>query len=131
VLTGVWAQKYNFVNLNVEHGLIQSQANALCQDQQGHLWIATMGGISRYDGQHFTGFSMNDGLANNIPFAKFLPITRGKSGFVDPMHPYTPCAKANGRKLHCTLQGRCHQDGQRQTFYLNLSGRKLKMSNKR
>lgn len=66
LLTGVWAQKYNFVNLNVEHGLIQSQANALCQDQQGHLWIATMGGISRYDGQHFTGFSMNDGLANNI-----------------------------------------------------------------
>ena len=69
VLTGVWAQKYNFVNLNVEHGLIQSQANALCQDQQGHLWIATMGGISRYDGQHFTGFSMNDGLANNICMA--------------------------------------------------------------
>ncbi|AEE49352.1 ligand-binding sensor domain-containing protein [Haliscomenobacter hydrossis] len=66
VLTGLWAQKYNFVNLNVEHGLIQSQALALCQDQQGHLWIATMGGVSRYDGQHFTGFSMNDGLANNI-----------------------------------------------------------------
>ena len=65
VLTGVWAQKYNFVNLNVEHGLIQSQANALCQDQQGHLWIATIGGVSRFDGQHFTSYSMNDGLPSN------------------------------------------------------------------
>lgn len=65
MLTGLWAQKYNFVNLNVEHGLIQSQANALCQDKQGHLWIATIGGVSRFDGQRFTSYSMNDGLPSN------------------------------------------------------------------
>lgn len=66
VIAGLWAQKYNFVNLNVEHGLIQSQANALCQDKQGHLWIATIGGVSRFDGQRFTSYSMNDGLPSNL-----------------------------------------------------------------
>lgn len=76
-MMGLWAQKYNFVNRNVEHGLIQSQTNSLCQDPQGHLWVATMGGISRYDGQHFTGYSMNDGLPSN-PCLSILSDRKGR-----------------------------------------------------
>jgi hypothetical protein len=30
-----FAQQYNFVNYSVEHGLIQSQINSLCQDNKG------------------------------------------------------------------------------------------------
>lgn len=57
-----WAQKYHFHNLTVEDGLIQSQATCLAQDKTGHLWIGTMGGLSRYDGKSFTNYTVNDGL---------------------------------------------------------------------
>lgn len=67
-LSGLYAtaQRYTFYNLNVENGLIQSQATSLVQDKSGHLWIGTLGGLSRYDGKNFVNYSVRDGLANNI-----------------------------------------------------------------
>ncbi|RYZ54402.1 MAG: hypothetical protein EOP49_05265, partial [Sphingobacteriales bacterium] len=59
------AQRYPFYNLNVENGLIQSQPRDMVQDKYGHLWIATLGGLSRYDGQSFVNYSVRDGLLSN------------------------------------------------------------------
>jgi ligand-binding sensor domain-containing protein/signal transduction histidine kinase len=59
------AQRYPFYNLNVENGLIQSQPRALVQDKLGHLWIGTLGGLSRYDGLTFTNYSVRDGMPGN------------------------------------------------------------------
>lgn len=59
------AQRYPFYNLNVENGLIQSQATSIIQDKFGHLWVGTLGGLSRYDGKSFTNFSVRDGMMNN------------------------------------------------------------------
>ncbi|HMH23293.1 MAG TPA: two-component regulator propeller domain-containing protein [Puia sp.] len=59
-------QKYSFFKYNVEEGLVQSQANAFCQDAAHHLWIATVGGISRFDGRQFRNFSQADGLLYNF-----------------------------------------------------------------
>lgn len=59
------SQKYNFVNWTVEDGLIQSQAAFICQDNYRQLWIATEGGISKFDGRKFTGYTVQDGLAAN------------------------------------------------------------------
>lgn len=59
------AQRYPFYNLNVENGLIQSQARALAQDKFGHLWIGTLGGLSRYDGKSFTNYTVRDGMLDN------------------------------------------------------------------
>ncbi|MDP3557387.1 MAG: two-component regulator propeller domain-containing protein [Bacteroidota bacterium] len=59
------AQKYNFVNWTVEDGLIQSQAAYICQDNYRQLWIATEGGISKFDGRRFTGYTSQDGLTSN------------------------------------------------------------------
>lgn len=61
----VAAQKYPFHNINVENGLIQSQAGALLQDKTGHLWIGTLGGLCRYDGKTFTNYTVRNGLLNN------------------------------------------------------------------
>jgi ligand-binding sensor domain-containing protein/signal transduction histidine kinase len=63
--THVSAQRYPFFNLNVENGLIQSQATSLVQDKYGHLWIGTLGGLSRYDGKTLTNYSVRDGLSDN------------------------------------------------------------------
>ncbi len=59
------AQKYNFVNWTVEDGLMQSQASYLCQDDYHQLWIATLGGVCRFDGKSFKGYTMQDGLLSN------------------------------------------------------------------
>lgn len=59
------AQRYPFYNLNVENGLIQSQSRTLAQDKYGHLWIGTLGGLSRYDGVDFANYSVRHGLLDN------------------------------------------------------------------
>ncbi|OSZ82009.1 hypothetical protein CAP35_01695 [Chitinophagaceae bacterium IBVUCB1] len=59
------AQRYPFYNLNVENGLIQSQVTSMVQDTYGHLWVGTLGGLSRYDGNTFTNFTVRDGMTDN------------------------------------------------------------------
>lgn len=61
----VHGQRYPFYNLSIEQGLIQSQAMCLAQDKAGHLWVGTLGGLSRYDGHSFTSYSVRDGLPDN------------------------------------------------------------------
>ncbi|MFT5375272.1 MAG: two-component system sensor histidine kinase/response regulator [Candidatus Latescibacterota bacterium] len=46
-------------------GLASTVVDAIHQDHNGYLWIGTQGGISRYDGEHFTTFTTADGLAYN------------------------------------------------------------------
>ncbi len=59
------AQRYPFHNLNVDDGLIQSQATCLTQDKSGNLWIGTLGGLSKYDGRNFTNYTIRNGMYSN------------------------------------------------------------------
>ena len=60
-----YGQRYSFHNLNVDEGLVQSQALCLTQDRTGNLWVGTMGGLSRYDGKTFTNYNMHNGLLSS------------------------------------------------------------------
>ncbi len=60
-----YGQRFPFYNLSVENGLIQSQVTAIKQDKFGHLWIGTIGGVSRYDGNSFKNYTIRDGLLDN------------------------------------------------------------------
>jgi signal transduction histidine kinase/ligand-binding sensor domain-containing protein len=61
------AQRYPFANIGIEQGLVQSQVFAMTQDDAGHLWVGTFGGLSRYDGNSFRSYTVRDGLpANNV-----------------------------------------------------------------
>lgn len=60
-----FSQQYNFINYSIEDGLAQSQVRAICQDDDGYIWMGTLGGVSRFDGVKFQNFSTNDGLINN------------------------------------------------------------------
>lgn len=65
-LTGqLGAQQYSFINYTNEDGLPQSQVRAITQDSLGFLWIATLGGVSRFDGYTFENFSVQDGMLGN------------------------------------------------------------------
>ena len=45
-------------------GLVQSQIHALHEDSDGYLWLGTLGGVSRWDGQEFVNFTTEDGLGS-------------------------------------------------------------------
>ncbi len=59
------AQKLSFQQYSVEQGLGQSQVSAICQDLNDNIWISTLGGISKFDGQSFTSYTESNGLADN------------------------------------------------------------------
>lgn len=65
IAINVAAQQYNFVNYSVEDGLVQSQVRAICQDDDGYIWIGTLGGLSQFNSKTFQNYSTKDGLLNN------------------------------------------------------------------
>jgi two-component sensor histidine kinase/ligand-binding sensor domain-containing protein len=59
------AQQFNLRNWSLEQGLPQSQVNDALQDHKAQLWVATMGGLSRFDGTSFHTFTKRDGMSSN------------------------------------------------------------------
>ena len=50
---------------NTDDGLAGSQVTGILEDRNGHIWISTDGGVSRYDGQTFATYTTKDGLPSN------------------------------------------------------------------
>lgn len=65
ITSGLQAQQYHFLNYSVDDGLAQTQVFSIAQNSKGYLWIATIGGVSRFDGIEFRNFSTRDGLYKN------------------------------------------------------------------
>lgn len=65
-VTGAFGQKYNFINLNVENGLVQSQVTTFSQDKNNELLIGTVGGLSVFDGTNFVNYNKSKGLSQNL-----------------------------------------------------------------
>ena len=63
--SSITSQSYSFINYSIQDGLAQSQATDILQDDKGYLWISSLGGLSRFDGQYFTNYSKEDGLVDN------------------------------------------------------------------
>ncbi|MFN8344090.1 MAG: two-component regulator propeller domain-containing protein [Spirosomataceae bacterium] len=61
-------QVYHFRHYDIFSGLGQSQVSDIEQDRFGYIWLSTRGGgLSRFDGLHFTTYRKEDNLpANNI-----------------------------------------------------------------
>lgn len=67
-----FAQTYHFTNYGVKDGLAQSNVSGIIQDSAGFYWLATDGGVSRFDGKNFINYTTEDGLADNNVSAIFL-----------------------------------------------------------
>ncbi|WP_242926659.1 two-component regulator propeller domain-containing protein [Pontibacter vulgaris] len=67
LLKGVplFSQQYNFRSWTLEDGLPQSQVNDVIQDKKGQLWLATRGGVSRFNGAEFYSYTKHHGLKSN------------------------------------------------------------------
>ena len=60
-------REYYFARVDRPGELGQSTVNALLQDRQGFLWIATQGGLHRYDGYSFLRFQHIPGDPDSLP----------------------------------------------------------------
>jgi len=61
----LFPQTPSFINYTTADGLASSTVYDLIQDRDGFIWIATMNGISRFDGTHFITYRTGDGLNSN------------------------------------------------------------------
>lgn len=59
------AQQFDFIEYSINEGLAHSQVRSIYQDDQGFLWIGTLGGASKFDGRKFVNYSEEDGLLGN------------------------------------------------------------------
>lgn len=59
------AAEFTFHNYSYENGIPREQVQALTQDGEGYLWLATTSGLIRYDGREFTTYTTRDGLSTN------------------------------------------------------------------
>ncbi|MGI8560992.1 MAG: two-component regulator propeller domain-containing protein [Luteimonas sp.] len=55
--------------ISVFDGLPSNRVNALAEDRQGYLWVATRDGLARYDGVGFRIWRVGDGLRDNFVWA--------------------------------------------------------------
>jgi HD-GYP domain-containing protein (c-di-GMP phosphodiesterase class II)/ligand-binding sensor domain-containing protein len=59
-----------------EDGLPQGSVTALAQTHDGYLWMATFGGLARFDGLSFAVF----GLADGLPSTRLLALFQDSTG---------------------------------------------------
>jgi diguanylate cyclase (GGDEF)-like protein len=59
----VCAQEYSFKSYGTAEGLNDLSIRAIYQDRMGFLWVATLNGFFRYDGERFEAF----GVAQGVP----------------------------------------------------------------
>lgn len=71
-----------FEQLSIEHGLPQSSAKAIIQDQQGFLWVGTEEGLARYDGYEFKVFKNNSDSSESISNNYVTALFEDKRGYI-------------------------------------------------
>lgn len=64
-----WPQHRLEKTFTMEDGLASNNLYAAFEDSKGYLWLATINGVSRFDGKEFYNFSSKDGLPDNEIFA--------------------------------------------------------------
>ncbi len=60
-----------------EDGLPQNSVNAIQQTRDGYLWLATFGGLARFDGVRFTVF---DASTPGLPSSRLLSLAEDRAG---------------------------------------------------
>jgi len=64
----LWSQSRGFKSYSVKEGLAQSNVMDIAEDRFGNLWLATLGGVSKFDGMTFENLDKQDGLPSNQVF---------------------------------------------------------------
>ena len=65
LISTVNGQKYNFKNYRANEEFGQNQIISIYQDHYGFIWLGAGGGLTRYDGESWQRFRIQDGLPDN------------------------------------------------------------------
>ncbi len=58
---------YSFLHISPANGLASNVVNTVVQDEEGYIWIATINGLQRFDGNRFITFQHREGNEKSIP----------------------------------------------------------------
>ncbi|MBN8852358.1 MAG: hypothetical protein BGO55_01260 [Sphingobacteriales bacterium 50-39] len=72
-----FSQEYSYTRYDVKDGIAGSNIYCITQDKDGFLWMGTEGGVSRFDGSHFSNFTLDDGLPD-IEVMQIFADSRGR-----------------------------------------------------
>jgi ligand-binding sensor domain-containing protein len=77
----VYAQKGSgYDAISTEQGLSQGLVNDMLQDREGFIWIATKGGLNRYDGYTFKIFTTDPQDTSSISSNTVSNLLEDKKG---------------------------------------------------
>lgn len=102
------SNQLTFYLLDVEVGLSHNYINSIEQDSLGFVWIATLEGLNRYDGQKFTNYRKNNRLPNsgpannyiqNIQLTKDNQLLLSTGGGLNIYHPKTDLFELKGKEF--------------------------------
>ncbi|AGC75463.1 signal transduction histidine kinase [Nonlabens dokdonensis] len=71
---------YQFQHLSTAHGLSQSSAIAIEQDELGQMWIGTRDGLNVYDGHKITVFKSDGDNDNSLSSSDILSLEKDNNG---------------------------------------------------
>lgn len=77
---GLDLQNYVITQYGMEDGLPQSTVNDIIQSQDGYIWLATNGGLVRFDGNSFTTF--NRANTPNMRFDRIIKLYEDGQGAI-------------------------------------------------
>ena len=75
---GALRRDHYFQSISSADGLAQNTVPAMLQDDQGFVWIATQGGLHRYDGYEFLRFQHDPADAGSLPESFLTTIAHGR-----------------------------------------------------
>jgi ligand-binding sensor domain-containing protein len=71
-------QEHIFTHIGTRQGLASDEVMSVQQDQKGFIWIATLNGLQRFDGNRFVTFQHSDSDPRSIPSNKVYRIIADK-----------------------------------------------------
>ena len=69
-----------FIRLTTDDGLSHNRVTDILQDSYGFVWIATLDGLNRYDGNQFEIYKYNEDNFTSISSSYVLCLEEGKNG---------------------------------------------------
>ncbi len=73
---------YSFLHYTTDQGLSNDNIRAICKDRQGFLWIGTVNGLNRFDGQSFKVFKNDPANPGSLRNSFVRDITLGPDGLL-------------------------------------------------
>ena len=75
-----FSQEIAFKHLTINEGLSQSTVNSIIQDREGVIWIATFGGLNKYNGYEFEVYNHNERDSTSISHNRINSLFEDKEG---------------------------------------------------